>query len=95
MPHRGDRRRRRPGPATTARPGARDGHGRALDGTADRTLTDARYGFHSKLLNATQHDLGIGNIKLGTAKRMYDQYQSTFERKDMKYADLVQYLKSL
>lgn len=55
---------------------------------------DAWVGADSKLLNATKHDLGKGNVKLETAKQIYEQYKSTFARKDMDYADLVQYLRS-
>jgi hypothetical protein len=53
---------------------------------------DARAGFKSKLLNATMHDLGKGNIKLDTARQIYEQYKSNFARKNMDYADLVDYI---
>jgi hypothetical protein len=56
--------------------------------------TDVRLGFNSKLLNATKHDLGKGNIKLETAKYIYDQFKSKFANKNMNYADLVDYLRS-
>ena len=55
---------------------------------------DAYIGFNTKLLNATKHDLGLGNVKLETAKSIYDQYKATFDRKNMDYADLVDYLRS-
>jgi len=56
--------------------------------------TDVWFGFNNKLLNATKHDLGIGNIKLETAKRIYEQFKSSFTRKDMDYSGLVDYLRS-
>lgn len=56
--------------------------------------TDVWLGFDSKFLNATKHDLGIGNIKLETAKQIYEQFKSSFARKDMDYSDLVDYLRS-
>jgi len=55
---------------------------------------DAWFGFNSKLLNATKHDLGKGNVKLETARRVYDQFKDSFTRKNMTYADLVEYLRS-
>jgi hypothetical protein len=45
-------------------------------------------------LGATQQDLGIGNIKLETAKRYYNLNRDQFEKKDMNYADLVDYLRT-
>ncbi len=55
---------------------------------------DAWAGFNTKLLNATKHDLGIGNIKLETAKQIYERFKGSFERQDMDYSDLVDYLRS-
>jgi peptidoglycan hydrolase-like protein with peptidoglycan-binding domain len=55
---------------------------------------DAWVGFNTKFLNATKHDLGIGNIKLETARQVYEQFKSTFDSKKMNYADLVEYLRS-
>jgi hypothetical protein len=55
---------------------------------------DAWIGADSKLLNATKHDIGKGNIKLETAKHIYDRYRASFEDKDMDYGDLVDYLLS-
>jgi LysM repeat protein len=48
----------------------------------------------SKLLNATKHDLGIGNIQLGTAKMLYDRYPESFLDKDWDYQDLVDYIQT-
>jgi hypothetical protein len=53
---------------------------------------DNWFGFNTKWLNATKHDLGKGNIKLETAKQIYDQYKSTFKKSDMDYSDLVDYI---
>jgi hypothetical protein len=53
---------------------------------------DVWIGANSKWLNATKHDIGIGNIKLETAKQMYDQHKKTFKRQDLSYADLVDYI---
>jgi hypothetical protein len=55
---------------------------------------DAWAGFNTKLLNATKHDLGIGNVKLETAKHVYEQFKSSFACKNMDYADLVDYLRT-
>jgi len=54
--------------------------------------TDVRVGFQSKFLNATKHDLGSGNIKLETAKKIYEQYKSTFSQQQMDWSDLVEYI---
>ena len=53
---------------------------------------DAWIGFNSKFLNATKHDIGKGNIKLQTAKDIYDRYKHTFKHKSMDYAELVDYI---
>ena len=55
---------------------------------------DVWIGSDSKFFNATKHDIGVGNIKLETAKRLYDQYPGEFERKDWGYADIVDYLRT-
>jgi LysM repeat protein len=48
----------------------------------------------NKILNGTKNDLGIGNIKLETAKDMYDTCKDTFSEKNWDYQDLVKYIKS-
>ncbi len=55
---------------------------------------DAYFGFQSKLLNATKHDIGLGNIKIETAKEIYEQYPQEFENKNMDYSDIVDYIMS-
>ena len=45
-----------------------------------------------KLLNYTQQDLGKGNIKLDTAKEIYERYKKTFPNKTMDWIDLAQYI---
>ena len=55
---------------------------------------DVYVGGSSKLNNATKHDLGIGNIKLETAKKLYDQYQQEFKAKNWNYKDIVNYIQS-
>jgi len=55
---------------------------------------DVWVGADSKWLNSTKHDLGDGNIKLETAKEIYERYKSSFERQDMDYSDLVDYIRS-
>jgi hypothetical protein len=74
----------------------------AVDWFQDRVLlnympnffieVDAWAGFNTKLLNSTKHDIGIGNIKLETAKLIYEQYKYTFQKNDMDYSDLVDYI---
>ncbi len=53
---------------------------------------DAYFGFDSKLLNATKHDIGIGNIKVETAKQIYEDYQEYFENKSWDYNDICDYI---
>lgn len=53
---------------------------------------DAWIGINSKFLNATMHDIGKGNIKLQTAKDIYDLYKYTFKHQSMDYAELVDYI---
>ncbi|SUX47057.1 hypothetical protein [Chryseobacterium indoltheticum] len=55
---------------------------------------DAFINSNKKLLNSTKHDLGIGNIKLETAKELYNQYPQTFKKKNWDYTDLVDYVRS-
>ncbi|WP_312398272.1 hypothetical protein [Chryseobacterium sp.] len=55
---------------------------------------DVYIGGTSKMNNATKHDLGIGNIKLETAKKLYDQYKSEFKSNDLNYKDIVNYIQS-
>jgi hypothetical protein len=53
---------------------------------------DHRIGSDSKLLNATMHDLGIGNIKLATARQMYEANKSSFTANLESWSDLVDYI---
>jgi hypothetical protein len=53
---------------------------------------DVFFGFNSRLLNSTKNDLGVGNIKLETAKKIYDAYRDQFANTSMNYADLVAYI---
>lgn len=55
---------------------------------------DSFINVNSKLLNATKHDLGIGNIKLETAKKLYQQYPNEFKKRNWDYTDLVDYIRS-
>ena len=55
---------------------------------------DAIYGIDSKILNSTKNDLGIGNIKLETAKMIYDKFPETFKSKGWGYEDLVKYIQT-
>jgi len=55
---------------------------------------DAWLGSDSKLFNATKHDLGVGNVKLETAKALYDQHTSTFSEMGWDYTDIVDYLRT-
>ncbi len=55
---------------------------------------DSRIGINSKLLNATKHDLGIGNIKLETAKSIYEKYKSKSNRNLKNWSEMVDYLLS-
>jgi len=38
---------------------------------------DAKIGINSKWLNATKHDIGVGNIKLETGMRIFERYKTT------------------
>ena len=49
---------------------------------------DAMIGFNSKLFNATKHDIGKGNIKVETAKRVYER------NKINSWSELVDYLRT-
>ncbi len=55
---------------------------------------DAKIAFQSKLLNATKHDIGIGNIKLETAKEIYKRYKYKITRKNLDYSDIVDYMRT-
>jgi hypothetical protein len=55
---------------------------------------DAYMGVNSKLLNATKHDIGIGNIKLETAKKVYERNRDKFDKKIKNWAELVDYLRT-
>lgn len=46
----------------------------------------------TKLFNPTMNDLGIGNIKLDNAKRIYDLMPTEFNKINWDYTDLVSYL---
>jgi hypothetical protein len=54
---------------------------------------DVWVGADSKLLNATKHDLGKGNIKLETAKSLLDKYPEEFPE-GMDYGGLVDLLRT-
>ncbi|MBS9781627.1 MAG: DUF4150 domain-containing protein [Gammaproteobacteria bacterium] len=80
----------------------RRGFKKWIDDWQDKTLInnlsnsdielDEYFGFDSKLLNATKHDIGVGNIKLETAKKIYDSNRNDFNNKNMNYADIVDYV---
>jgi hypothetical protein len=55
---------------------------------------DSRIGIDSKLLNATKHDLGIGNIKLETAKSVYERHKSDGSLKIKDWSEMVEYILS-
>lgn len=55
---------------------------------------DAWIDADSKLLNATKHDLGVGNIKLKTAKTLYETHSNTFAKIGWDYTDIVDYLRT-
>jgi hypothetical protein len=55
---------------------------------------DGFFNFESKLLNATHHDIGIGNIKLETAKEIYEKQKDFFENKDWNYTNIIDYIRS-
>jgi hypothetical protein len=55
---------------------------------------DAYLGINTKLLNATKHDIGIGNIKLETAKRVYERNKNKFAKKIPNWDDLVDYIRT-
>jgi len=48
--------------------------------------------FDTKLLNATRHDIGKGNIKIATAMQVYDHYPTAFEKRGLSWSHLVDYL---
>lgn len=55
---------------------------------------DAKAEFGSKWLNATKHDIGIGNIKLETAKRVYERNKNSFGKRINNWEELVDYLRT-
>lgn len=55
---------------------------------------DKYFNFESKWLNANKHDLGIGNIKLETAKQLYDENINVFRNKNWNYTDIVKYVET-
>ena len=55
---------------------------------------DAKAGISSKWLNATKHDIGIGNIKLETAKRVYQRNKNRFGKRINNWEKLVDYLRT-
>jgi hypothetical protein len=55
---------------------------------------DAFFNCKSKLLNATQHDIGIGNIKIETAKEIYEKQKYFFENKKWNYTNIIDYIRS-
>jgi len=55
---------------------------------------DAKIGSDSKFLNATKHDIGIGNIKIETAKRIYETNKQGFGKKLNNWSELVDYLRT-
>jgi len=55
---------------------------------------DKYFNFESKWLNANKHDLGIGNIKLETAKQLYDENIRIFRNKNWNYTDIVKYVET-
>lgn len=54
----------------------------------------AKIGFNSKWLNATKHDIGIGNIKLETAKKVYERHKNEFGKQIDSWAALVDYIRT-
>lgn len=53
---------------------------------------DAKIGLNSKWLNSTKHDIGIGNIKLETAKRIYERHNNRFGKQIDNWDELVDYI---
>ena len=90
-------------PSPTSITRAKGAHG-VIDWFQDKLLlkympnffieVDVRFGFNSQFLNATKHDIGKGNIKLETARKIYDQYKDTFSNNKMDWSDLVDYILS-
>jgi len=55
---------------------------------------DAKIGINSKWLNATKHDIGVGNIKLETGMRIYKRYKTRFGKKINNWEELVDYIRT-
>lgn len=53
---------------------------------------DSRLGFNNKFLNSTKHDIGKGNIKVETAKKMYDRYKILINKDLDSWKKLVEYI---
>ena len=60
----------------------------------DQIKLDEYFNFESKWLNATKHDLGIGNIKLETAKQVYKENLKTFKNKNWDFKDIFNYIET-
>jgi hypothetical protein len=63
-----------------------------LAALSHQSSIDTWVGSDSKLLNATMHDLGNGNIKLATARQMYEANKSSFTNSLESWSDLVDYI---
>ena len=55
---------------------------------------DVILGFDSKLLNATKHDIGLGNIKLETAMKVYKRNKKRFGKEIKDWSAKVDYIRT-
>jgi hypothetical protein len=55
---------------------------------------DHRIGSGSRMLNATKHDVGIGNVNVGTARQMFAANRNKFPPSVRSWAQLVDYLRT-
>jgi hypothetical protein len=55
---------------------------------------DVKLGFNTKLLNATKHDIGVGNIKLETGMAIFQRYRGKFRGNLSDWSELVDYIRS-
>ncbi len=55
---------------------------------------DAKIGVNSKWLNATKHDIGIGNIKLETAMKIYERNKNKLGKTINSWEELVDYIRT-
>jgi len=55
---------------------------------------DAKIGINSKWLNATKHDIGVGNIKLETGMRIFERYKTRFGKQISNWEELVDYIRT-